>query len=400
MCNSRVFVALASYVKKEVNSGKLLFKLSELYSLYESRLEDLGNAKSVNKTRLKEGLLEYFKEAQEQFEGRNTFLVFKEGMRNIIQDALKKRDFSEDALILARAASIIRKDIFNHEGILFNRYFPEKRQDTSLPSSLKTLISLILNGSNLKNQEKQESQACLTIGQAIVFNAKKRSTADPEAKPRHSLEREPPLPVYIGLNIHGLTRSKHLINQLHQLGICLSYERVLQLEDWIAKAICIRFDEHGVVSPVCLHRGLFTVCALDNLDHNPSSTTTQSSFHGTGISMFQFPSPNKPGECRPPFTVPPSVSGKHVQLPEIYTTVAAVIIAKSNTVVPEVKVKQTKVCRDKALGAENEWVQTSSRLLKKEELERRRYCMGSLSRLSKNAYTWASNLVCNATSLL
>ena len=109
--NSRVFVKLASYVKKEVNSGKPLIKLSELHSLYESRLEDLGNAKSVNKTRLKERLLEYFKEAQEQFDGRNTFLVSKEGMRNMIQDDLKKRDFSEDALILARAASIIRKDM-------------------------------------------------------------------------------------------------------------------------------------------------------------------------------------------------------------------------------------------------------------------------------------------------
>ena len=70
----------------------------------------------------------------------------------MIQDALKKRDFSEEALILARAASIIREDIFNHEGILFNRSFPEKCQDKSLSSSLKTPISFILNGSNLKNQ--------------------------------------------------------------------------------------------------------------------------------------------------------------------------------------------------------------------------------------------------------
>ena len=46
------------------------------------------------------------------------------------------------------------------------------------------------------------------------------------------------------------------------------------------------------------------------------------------------------------------MSGKHVQLPEIYTTVPAVAIAKSNTVVPEVKVEQTKVCLDKALEAE------------------------------------------------
>ena len=34
--------------------------------------------------------MEYFKEAQEQFDGRNTFLVLKEGMRNMIQDALYK----------------------------------------------------------------------------------------------------------------------------------------------------------------------------------------------------------------------------------------------------------------------------------------------------------------------
>ena len=51
---------------------------------------------------------------------------------------------------------------------------------------------------------------------------------------------------------------------------------------------------------------------------------------------------------------------------EIYTTVPVVAVGKSNTVVPEVKVEQTKVCLDKALKAENEWVQNSTRLLKKE----------------------------------
>ena len=110
VCNSRSFIKLASYVKKEVNSGKLLFKLSQLHSLYESRLEDLGNVKSVNKTRLKERFLEYFKETRQQSDGRNTLLVFKAGMSNMIHDALKKRDFPEDAIIWARAASV-RKDI-------------------------------------------------------------------------------------------------------------------------------------------------------------------------------------------------------------------------------------------------------------------------------------------------
>ena len=40
------------------------------------------------------------------------------------------------------------------------------------------------------------------------------------------------------------------------------------------------------ISRTPMHRGLFTVGALENLDHNPSSTTSQSSFQGTGISMF------------------------------------------------------------------------------------------------------------------
>ena len=40
------------------------------------------------------------------------------------------------------------------------------------------------------------------------------------------------------------------------------------------------------ISRTPMHRGLFTVGALENLDHNPSSTASQSSFHGTGISMF------------------------------------------------------------------------------------------------------------------
>ena len=33
---------------------------------------------------------------------------------------------------------------------------------------------------------------------------------------------------------------------------------------------------------------IFTVSAIDNLDHNPSSSTAKDSFHSTGISIFQF----------------------------------------------------------------------------------------------------------------
>ena len=91
---------------------------------------------------------------------------------------------------------------------------------------------------------------------------------------RHTLEREPPLPIYIGMNVHTLTRSKKLIHQLFQVGLSISYDRIRETEDWIATSACERFEDDGVVVPSCLSKGLFTVGALDNLDHNPSSTTS------------------------------------------------------------------------------------------------------------------------------
>ena len=46
--------------------------------------------------------------------------------------------------------------------------------------------------------------------------------------------------------------------------------------------------------------GIFTTSAVDNIDHNPSATTAMSSFHGTGILLFQHPSDDSRGEDRAP----------------------------------------------------------------------------------------------------
>ena len=44
-----------------------------------------------------------------------------------------------------------------------------------------------------------------------------------------------------------------------------------------------------------LGRGLFTVAAGDNIDHNLSSSTVNSLFHGTAIPLMQFPTDDHPG---------------------------------------------------------------------------------------------------------
>ena len=54
----------------------------------------------------------------------------------------------------------------------------------------------------------------------LLFNMK-RITSTEKAKSRVQ-EREPPLPLYIGLVIHAQVRSKTLIDKMYQLGVCVS----------------------------------------------------------------------------------------------------------------------------------------------------------------------------------
>ena len=286
----------------------------------------------------------------------------------MLKDALKKRDYSEDALILAKAATIIRNDTFRHECFKFDGNFPSKCQENSIPSCLKSLISLIYNGPNLKDQDKEESHACISVRQLIVFNMKK-STSTSGTKERHTLDREPPLPTYIGLNIHQQTRCKKLIMQLYCMGISISYDRVLDLEDRIATSVCEQCDEDGVVSPICLKKQLFTVGAIDNLDYNPSSTTSQSSFHGTGISLIQFPTKDNPGIDRPLKSLPQSTDRKY-NLPGSYEIVPAVALRPNDVTVPilNCNTEQRQSHFDEAFAKQKSWVSHALHLLENEDL--------------------------------
>ena len=74
------------------------------------------------------------------------------------------------------------------------------------------------------------------------------------------------------------------------LGISVSYDRVENLINGLASTECNRFKQDGVACPLNLTNGLLTFGALDDIDHNPSSTTAQGLFHGTGRSLFRIPS--------------------------------------------------------------------------------------------------------------
>ena len=58
----------------------------------------------------------------------------------------------------------------------------------------------------------------------------------------------------------------------------------------ITNSVIERYAREGVVSPSKLRETLFNAATVDNIDHNPSSTTSQGSFHGTAVSLVQYPS--------------------------------------------------------------------------------------------------------------
>ena len=49
----------------------------------------------------------------------------------------------------------------------------------------------------------------------------------------------------------------------------------------------MEYQANDLVCPVDLKKNVFTTAAIDNLDHNPSFGTAESSFYGTTILVFQ-----------------------------------------------------------------------------------------------------------------
>ena len=110
---ARAFMELVSYIEGNVENGTYLFKLKELHTLFENRLHEFGIAKSIHKSRLKDQILSHFSgHCNEETDGKNSLLVFKDGLKRLLKDSLESRDFDSEALLVSKLAKIIRREIF------------------------------------------------------------------------------------------------------------------------------------------------------------------------------------------------------------------------------------------------------------------------------------------------
>ena len=365
---ARAFVELVDHIEEQIMSEINMFRLKDLYDLHQSRLQKLGCDYMTNKTRLKEKIISHFMEygIQEQTVNKNVILIFPDGVKKLIKETLETPDYGAEALLFSRVAKICRNEICSNT-ISFDGNFSKNCQD--IAPNTKTLISMLLYGPDLQG-DIYETQPCNTITQLLIHNRKVRpkpeahSSSSAPIKRRHSHFHEPPVPVYIGLNIHTSMRSKTMIEQFEKLGVSISYKRVLEIEKYISQKQMAQFDSDGLVCPLQLRHDLITVGAIDNIDHNPSSTTASGSLHGTAMTIMQHPTQHNKGQDRHEIILDTS---RLYDLPDSYTIVPS--LCKSTVQIPKVTMQITESNLHDAIEEENEWLSSASELLTHEAFD-------------------------------
>ena len=179
----------------------------------------------------------------------------------------------------------------------FQKSFENNWQQESTPQSLRSLVGMILGGSNIQSQTNNsfEIQAIFSVAQCIFYNSNVIATSNSNIPQHH--ERESYLFQYMWdwcymvnpANVAWLINSTTLDYQYHMTEFCWSGK-------WYIRALQIRGCSMSSSTPTWT---FYNSCIIyDNIDHNSSSNTALGALHGTAISLFQHPCHTNPGEAR------------------------------------------------------------------------------------------------------
>ena len=281
----------------------------------------------INSTRLKEKLLQLCSDIFSYSEGRNVIFAQKEDVAN----SLRFTCTTAEKINLIQTAKIMRRDMFNLKQN-FDGSFNKWSETNSVPQSLLLLLNVVLGMS-----KGEVNNSAVSVSQIILFNHYKHQRKTNAGSSRHNTDKETPLPIYIGLLIHAHTRSRTLIDIFHDMGLSISYNRVLDISTTLGNNLIEQFDCDGVVCPKDLKKNVFTIAATVNIDHNPTSRTATDSFHGTVISITQhknFENDGMARELKPIDFTNSSRKSLLKDLPPSYTTFQPLTLPLKDLYVP------------------------------------------------------------------
>ena len=165
-------------------------------------------------------------------QGRNILIAFKKDIGKVL---LKGSEY-DDGIILTKAATILRKLMLDTNSS-FTGSFEQSYVDQSVPLQLLQFVAQISHGSDIISQSDIGlSKANVALAQLLQFNCHQDYKKD-AAYHRHTKDREPPFPVYIAMSIYSKTRSRELMETLYDHGICISYDRLLQISNQLGEKV-------------------------------------------------------------------------------------------------------------------------------------------------------------------
>ena len=183
------------------DDDKPMFKMADLVQLYNDRLRELGEDGKVHSSRIKEQILSQIPNLSAHTsvhsQGQNIIIMFDRDVADLVQEECMHRDYGMDAMYLDWS-------------------FSPDCQTNVIHTSLKALVDMILQGPSIKNQSAKTTtdQPALTISQMFMFNAVKHARTKcsndmcSPGNTRHKVEREAPLPLYMGLKLHAVSYYK------------------------------------------------------------------------------------------------------------------------------------------------------------------------------------------------
>ena len=309
---SQALAELIDYVENFRNTNTT-FQMSELYHLYLARLGSLGiNNQYIHRTRLRQSLLSAIPDLKEIKNTAGSFELAFDCDLSMALLEITSQDSNSDVFLLSQAAKILRKRILQQKQY-FTGSFSDKSEVQSVPTLLLTFMQMLIDGPKINTNQTSNnnlSAAVLSLSQLVSFNTVKERSNQPENVPRHVRDRETPLAIYIAIKIHATTRKESLVNTFHERGLCISYSRLRSLSTDLANSVIAYYEHAGVVVPPQAKPGRFMTCGLDNIDHNPRSTTCRSSLHGTICTIVQFPNEHQANEENETLILNRNVMGK------------------------------------------------------------------------------------------
>ena len=215
----------------------VVFRMADLASLYKLCLEQLGvNSPNVHSTRLKEQLLARIPELEAHKKGHDVLLAFKTDIGSVPHEASQY----SNAIHLSKAADILRKEMLQHK-TEFSNELKDVFGEEAIPPALLQFVCSIEHGVDIKSHLTHGiTKSDLAMAQLLQFNCYSYH-GEGSTIHRHCKDRETPFAVYVGLKVYAKTRKRELIDKLHENGLSISYDRVLEISSKLGetdKTVC------------------------------------------------------------------------------------------------------------------------------------------------------------------